>query len=123
MFFNWTRPDHVPYPNIWLKFKANDVETDDLVEYSIEDLPEDRFDEAIKIMSTNFLADAPMSKLKNGANDLDYVADSVRIWKTILKQHMTHVCFKLGSQEIIGLNLNYVSSRDDVPFLGDSVFA
>ncbi len=120
MSFNWTRPNQIPYPNVWLKFKSKDVETNDsIVNYTVQDLPEDRFEDAINIMATEFLADAPMAKLKNGANDSDYIQDNVRIWKDILQQRMVHVCFKDGSEEIVGLNFNYVSSKDDALFLGD----
>lgn len=122
MAFNWTRPNRIPYPYIWLKFKAKDVETSDLVEYTVQDLPEDRYDEALNIMATQFLADAPMAKLKDASNDPDYVEDIVRIWKEIVRQRMVHVCFKNGSKEIIGLNFNYVSCQNDAPFLGQDVF-
>lgn len=121
MSFSWTRPNHIPYPNIWLKFTATDLDTNDSVEYTVQDLPENRFDEAIKIMATGFLANAPMAKLKNATNDLDYIEDSVRIWKDILQQRMVHVCFKNDSHEIVGLNFNYVSSRDDRLFFGDVI--
>lgn len=121
MSFNWSRPSHLQYPKVWLEFKANDVDTNDLVDYTVQDLPEDRFTEAIKIMASNFLADAPMAKLKNGAHNFFYVKDNIRIWEGIVKQRMTHVCFKNGSDEIIGLNFNFVSSKDDAPWLGDNV--
>lgn len=124
MSFNnyWSRPSHLLYPNVWLQFKAKDVDTNDLVDYTVQDLPDDRFAEAINIMATGFLADAPMAKLKDGANDLLYVRDNVRIWEHIVKQRMTNVCFKNGSDEIVGLNFNFVSSKDDAPLLGDNVF-
>lgn len=122
MFFNWTRPNHVPYPSVWLKFNAKDVYTDDSVEYTVQDLPENRFDEAINIMANSFLADAPLAKLRAATNDEDYVQDIVCIWKDIVKQRMTNVCFKSGSDEIIGLNFNYVSSQDDDSGLGENVF-
>lgn len=51
------------------------MDTDDLVEYSIEDLPEDRFDEAIKFMANGFLSDTPMPKLRNAVMDTDYYFD------------------------------------------------
>lgn len=121
MIFNWSRPTNIPYPKVWLKFKAKDVLTDVLVEYTVEDLPEERFDEAIEIMAEGFLADVPLVKLKNGANDTEYVDDVTRIWKGIVQQKMCHVCFKESSQEIVGLKMNYLSSKDDVSFLDDDV--
>lgn len=121
MILNWTRPITIPHPNVWLKFKARDVLTDDLVEYTVQDLPEERFEEAIEMMAKGFLADIPLVKLKNGANDMEYVEDVTRIWKGIVKQKMSHVCFKESSQEIVGLKMNYLSSKGDVSFLDDNV--
>lgn len=121
MYFNWVRPSHIPYPSVWLRFKAKDVLTDDMVEYTVEDLPEDRFDEAIEVMAKGFLADAPMPKLRNAVNDVDYVEDITRIWKIIVKQRMAHVCLKEGSQEIVGVHMSYVSSQGDASFLDDNV--
>ncbi|KAJ6641378.1 hypothetical protein Bhyg_06317, partial [Pseudolycoriella hygida] len=115
------RPENILYPNVWLKFQAKDIESDDLIEYSVEDLTEDRFSEAITIMATEFLANAPLSKSKNAANDAEYVEDIVKIWTELLKQRMTNVCYKEGSPEIVGLNFNYVASKDDESLLGDSV--
>ncbi|XP_037043931.1 uncharacterized protein LOC119079933 [Bradysia coprophila] len=119
MIFNWIRPSHIPYPNVWFRFQAKDLDCDNLVEYIVEDLPEDRFDDAIAFMTTEFLANAPMAKLRNGANNSTYVQDIGRIWKNILQQRMTHVCFKDGSSVIVGLNFNYVASRNDPPLLSD----
>lgn len=90
-----------------------------MVEYIVQDLPEERFDDAVHVMSTKFLADAPMAKLRNGANDPIYIQDSVRIWRVILQQRMTHVCFKSGSSEIVGINFNYVSTREDASLLDE----
>lgn len=121
MFFNWTRPSRMLYPNVWLKFKAKDLFTNELVEYTIKDLPEERFDDAIEIMAKGFLANVQMAELKNGANDMEYIKDLTRIWNIILNQKMTHICLKENSQEIVGLKMNYVSSKDDVSFLDDKV--
>lgn len=60
----WVRPfDTVPYPNVWLEFEAKESKNSDkLVKYRIQDLPEDRFDDAIQHMRENFLEDEPLSK-------------------------------------------------------------
>lgn len=60
----WSRPfDIVPYPNVWLEFKAKESKTSDkMVKYRIQDLPVDRFDDAIQHMRENFLEDEPLSK-------------------------------------------------------------
>lgn len=60
----WIRPlDKVAYPNVWLEFEAKESKNSDkLVKYRIQDLPEDRFDDAIKHMKEHYLVDEPLSK-------------------------------------------------------------
>lgn len=57
----WKRPESSEYPKIWHTFKARDIDSNDLVEYRIQDLPESRFAEAIKMMSTAFCRDEPIT--------------------------------------------------------------
>lgn len=58
----WKRPENSEYPKIWLTFKAKDVDSEKLVEYRIQDLPESRFDEAVQFMTTNFCKDEPLNE-------------------------------------------------------------
>lgn len=39
MGLSWKRPDNVPFPQVWLKFQAKDINSDDLVNYRVQDLP------------------------------------------------------------------------------------
>lgn len=61
--FQWVRPvDVVPYPNVWQEFECKESKNSDkLVKYRIQDLPEDRFDDAIKHLMENYLPDEPIS--------------------------------------------------------------
>lgn len=57
------RPLEVPYPNVWMEFEAKESKNcDKLIKYRIQDLPEDRFDDAVQYMIDNFLGDEPLSK-------------------------------------------------------------
>lgn len=58
----WKRPETSEYPKIWHTFKAKDVDSDQLVEYRIQDLPESRFEEAIQLMTSNFCKDEPLNQ-------------------------------------------------------------
>lgn len=44
---------------------------------------------------------------------MEHFKDYVRGWKTILAQKMHLVCYKEGSDEIVGLNWNFVVHKDD----------
>lgn len=59
----WSRLPIVPYPNVWLEFYAKESrDSDRIVKYWIQDLPEDRFNDAIQHLKDHFLIDAPISR-------------------------------------------------------------
>lgn len=61
--FAWKRPlDAVAYPNIWLKFSAKPKNSDKLVNYQVQDLPEDRVEDAIAFMKEIFIAGEPLAQ-------------------------------------------------------------
>lgn len=50
-------------PKVWSEFSAKESKNSDrLVKYWIQDLPEDRFDDALQHIEDCFLPDAPVSK-------------------------------------------------------------
>lgn len=60
----WCRPvDKTSYPNVWLEFTAKESKNSDRSrKYWIQDLPEQRFDDAIQHIAHHFLPDAPIPK-------------------------------------------------------------
>lgn len=58
----WTRPKTTEYPKVWRKFKARGLNTNQLVEYRIQDLPESRFDDALNHMVTNYMMAEPVTQ-------------------------------------------------------------
>lgn len=46
----WRRPETSEFPKIWSTFKAKDIDSDELVEYRIQDLPESRFEDALDFL-------------------------------------------------------------------------
>lgn len=49
----------------------------------------------------------------DGASDPDHIEDYKFIWKSMIAQKTPLVCFKSGSDEIVGLNMIFVSNKDD----------
>lgn len=56
----WQRPGSLGFPRVWHTFQAKDIGSDELVEYRIKDLPEDRFDEALEFIVPLFSKDEPL---------------------------------------------------------------
>ncbi len=105
------RPPNVPYPNVWLTFEAPD-DNGDLVQYRIQDLPEDRFEDAIKHMRANFLLDESLCRARNMADDEQSVIDFTSIWReAIFGGKLSLVCFQEGSDDIVGMNVLYVEEK------------
>lgn len=109
----WTRPKEVPYPSVWHSFQARDVDSDRMVNYVVQDLPEERFEEAINHMLGIFIYDEPTCNAKKLAEEPQSVKEIGDIWRELVQQRMALVCFREGSDEIAGLNMTYVSCKDD----------
>lgn len=58
----WNRPSTVSFPQIWRIFVGRDVNTDDMIEYRIQDLPVERIEDAVQHMLKNYLKDEPISQ-------------------------------------------------------------
>lgn len=115
---SWNRPDSVEYPKIWQTFKARDTDSDNLVEYRIQDLPLDRIDDYLQYLLENFVPDEPCAKAFGYQNDPDILDDYIRFWKPAIEQRMSLVCFKEGSDEIVGAHIVSVSTKND-NYFGD----
>lgn len=57
----WKRPMTIEYPKVWSRFQARDLNSDKSVEYRIEDLTEDRAEDAYQHMRDNYLAGEPVT--------------------------------------------------------------
>lgn len=92
---------------------ARDTISDNLVEYCIQDLPLDRVNDAYYHMLVNYIVDEPVAQVLGSANDLAHFEDYKLCWKPIVAQRMPLVCFKAGSDQIVGVNMLYVCSKED----------
>lgn len=130
---------------VWDEFEAKESkDSDKLVKYRIQDLPEDRIDDAVQHLKDHLLGDEPLSVFyssyclvpalfqkviwifsSDGINDQDYVDDYVRLWHAAFEQKLTIACFREGSDEIVALNLLAINSVGD-PFrevIGEQVIS
>lgn len=57
----WKRPTSVECPRVWATFQAKDVNSNDMVEYRIQDLPESMFEKAVQHMIDNYLHGEPIT--------------------------------------------------------------
>ncbi|XP_055710550.1 uncharacterized protein LOC129806178 [Phlebotomus papatasi] len=109
---SWKRPESVAFPQVWMTFEAKDPETGKSVQYRIQDLPEDRFQEAVHLIKTIFVRDEAMCKSLDCINDPVVERKSTDMLEEDIAQKTSLVCFKEGSDEICGLNVLRVHEKD-----------
>ncbi|XP_058823556.1 uncharacterized protein LOC131684572 [Topomyia yanbarensis] len=108
----WIRPQKPTIPTVWHTFQARDVDSDRTVTYRVEDLTEDRHDDLIRFLSTYFLEDEPQCQNKQISQDEVALAEMVSFWRWCFAEKMTIVCYREGSNEIVGANLLQVKGRE-----------
>ncbi|EAT34935.1 AAEL012863-PA [Aedes aegypti] len=110
---SWNRPSGIEWPRVWIRFQARDVDSDRMVEYRVQDLPEDRVRDAIDHMKKHFLRDEPMCGSVGLYKDADALEEFDLLWQDVARQRVAVVCFREGSDEIVGLNMLTVVSKAD----------
>lgn len=109
----WKRPESVDFPKVWYTFRARDIDSDNQVEYRIQDLPLDRIDDYYQYLFDTFIPDEPVGQALGFAHDPHVYDDYKKFWKPVVAQRTALVCFKEGSDEIIGANLVFVNTQED----------
>ncbi|XP_058839944.1 uncharacterized protein LOC131695448 [Topomyia yanbarensis] len=110
----WTRPTNSAFPSVWHTFRAKDVDSDQLITYRVQDLTEDRFEDMVQHFLDNFIEEEPICVSKGVAKDATAREAAIKLWRKVLREKMTLVCYKEGSDEIIGANIVTVKTSDEV---------
>ncbi|XP_058822545.1 uncharacterized protein LOC131684045 [Topomyia yanbarensis] len=108
----WTRPEEPAFPAVWYTFQANDVDSDQLVTYRVEDLTEDRHADMIQHFLDNFIDDEPLCESKQLSKDELSQGEISFFWRMCFSEKTTIVCYKEGSDEIVGANLLHVKELE-----------
>lgn len=108
---SFTRPSSLPFPSIWTKFQATSLTSNELVEYTIGDLPETHYEQAINLLKENFLTGEFLKKHLNVCDEPVSVDEICRTWQRVLGQRISLACF-CGS-DLVGVNLVYVDDGWD----------
>lgn len=59
---SWKRAADVPHPQTWLTFEAKDLKGDELVDYRVQDLTEDRYDQVFELQMKEYEEYLPPGK-------------------------------------------------------------
>lgn len=111
--YKFKRPDNLSFPHVYCTFMAKDKNSDNLVQYRIQDLPEEYYEETVAFMIKNFLPDETLCSSRDVANKPNAAKEFGNFWRETLKQKLSICCFKNIDDELVGVNIFQVNSKDD----------
>lgn len=112
----FVRPASLKFPQIYGNFKAKDKDSDSTVEYIIQDLPEDYFEEALNLLVNVFLPDEALYSCRGVSADADAIKEVREFWSGKLAMKTSLACFREGSKDLAGLYVLAVYSVGDTPY-------
>ena len=87
----WTRPNEIPYPNVWRRFEGKRAIDGVKPRFIIQDVTEDLEDEIVEHMSTVFLRDEPMCNAVGIADEPVSLKEFQDMWRDYMKQKVALV--------------------------------
>lgn len=111
MVEKFKRPENQLFPLIHHTFMAKDAESDELVEYYIQDLTEDKTDEALEMYAKCLYLEETIQKAVKISESPDTVELLNGFYGKAIKDRFSLGCFKMGSHELVGINLLRVKAR------------
>lgn len=112
----FVRPASLRFPQIYGTFKAKDKDSDNEVEYIIQDLPEDYFEEALNLLVNVFLPDEALYSCRGVSANADAIKEVREFWSEKLAMKTSLACFRDGSKDLAGLYVLAVYSNGDTPY-------
>lgn len=112
----FVRPASLKFPTVYATFKAKDKDSNNEVEYMIQDLPEDYFEEALNLLVNVFLPDEALYSCSGVSADAAAIKEVREFWSEKLAMKTSLACFRSGSKDLAGLYVLAVYSNGDSPF-------
>lgn len=105
------------YPQLYHEFQLKSDSSEETSNFIVEDLPENKFNAVIEFLIANYKKSEDFG-VKFNDKDSDGNEKHLRIfYREILDRKLSLVCTKMGSRDIIAVNLMLVKSRgvnDDI---------
>lgn len=107
------RSDLLKFPQIFHTFKAKDNESDEIVEYRIQDLLEEDYDRALDLMVSDFLPEETLFSSRNILSDAESVQEFRDLYRKQLKEKLSVACYKNveGCSDLVGVNVLAVALK------------
>lgn len=101
----WSRPEYLEHPKVYRKWISDDLVNTKTVEYRIQELPRDRFEDGVEFLLKHYCTTEPMLESKEAAKDPEFIEDISNYFRYIFGKEITIACFKKTSDEILGISL------------------
>lgn len=111
--FTFKRPKNLNFPLVYCRFQAKSLDSDELVNYVIKDLPEDRFEEATELMVEFFLTGETICAVAGLADRPLAVKGFRSFYENTFKLKLSIACFCETNNELVAVNVLKVLSKDD----------
>lgn len=109
------RPENLQFPQTFYEFKAKDNKSDKIVEYRVQDLPEELYESALQLYLKDFFPDEVFcSSRKLQEKDFGF-NELIDFWRDAFKNRLTLACFKNNgnNNELVAVNVMVINSKDD----------
>lgn len=116
--YPWKRPDNVPYPSVWKRFKGRREINGVVPNFWIQDIPEDEFQNALDFMMSGFPYEEPLNKYSNMFNDKEALSTLRSLMGEILQHKLGLICYTDNSDPngkpiIAGVNCTHAKTKWD----------
>lgn len=112
--YKFKRPESLSFPQIYYTFKAKDTNSEEIIEYRVQDLPEEKYEQAVDFMVKYFIPDETFCASRGIPDKPNAIKEFHKFWVAALKEKLSIACFRNdGSDELVGANVLLVSSKDD----------
>ncbi|XP_018358704.1 PREDICTED: uncharacterized protein LOC108758322 [Trachymyrmex cornetzi] len=112
-------------PKVWQVIEKKNKDGK-LMKFTIQEIPEDRYEDAIQHMCTYFLVDEPTCRCLNAKNEPLFIQDITAIWRLLLAEGISVAAFidnpNGGKPIIAGMNILGIEFKNQKKNLSDYQF-
>lgn len=110
------RPKNLATPTVYYTFKANDKDNKNVIEYRVQDLTEEFYEQALENIGKFYLPEENFAVCNKVAENPEAVEEFFNLWRNAMKQKVSLACFTNdGSEELVAVNILFVKCNDDPP--------
>lgn len=92
-------------------FRAKSYGSENLENFIVRELPDDRVEDAIKFMVINFLPEEPLCQAIELCERTEAINEIAQLWRNVAKQNCSIVCFCEDNDDIVAINFHVLNVK------------